>query len=369
MRPHSLPTRLRLLALGLVGWTVIGLVFALPAVAAGNDASRVLLGSLAQWWSWGVLAVAIVTTDRRLPISPQRMGRRLLAHLPLSVVFTVLHLYLLVAVRGVLGLGAIQDAFSPLVLTTAFRGMILWSWLVYWLIVGAWMARTYHARFVASELQVARMERLSTEARLHALRLQLDPHFLFNALNTISSHVDRDPKLARRMIEHLGDLLRASLDGAPAPLVPLATELVVLDHYLAIQRIRFGDRVRIAQRIDPEAHRALVPPLVVQPLVENAIRHGLSPRASGGTVTVTATRAGNLLRLSVEDDGVGLAVPGGAPAGVGLGLSITRQRLEGLYPGGGVSLALRSRPAGGTVAEVVVPFAEAHASALESSIA
>ena len=162
MRLHSRSPRLRPLGFGLLGWTAVGLIFAVPAVAAGNDASRAVLGSLAQWWSWGLIALVIVAADRRLPISPHRIAPRLLAHLPLSVVFTVAHLYLLVAVRGVLGLGALQDAFTPLVLTSALRGMILWSWLVYWLIVGAWMARTYHARFVASELQVARMERLST---------------------------------------------------------------------------------------------------------------------------------------------------------------------------------------------------------------
>ncbi len=118
--------------------------------------------------------------------------------------------------------------------------------------------------------------------------MQLDPHFLFNALNTISSQVERDPRLARSMIEHLGDLLRLSLESRDREEIPLAEELAFLDHYLAIQRIRFGDKLKIEIRIDPEVLYAPVPCLFIQPLVENAIRHGISRRASGGTVIVSA---------------------------------------------------------------------------------
>ena len=136
--------------------------------------------------------------------------------------------------------------------------------------------------------------------------MQLDPHFLFNALNTISSQVERDPKLARGMIEHLGDLLRLSLESKDRQEVPLAEEMAFLEHYLAIQKIRFGDHLRIETQIAPEVKYASVPCLFVQPLVENAIRHGISRRASGGTVTVSAQRDGNRLDIRVLDDGVGL---------------------------------------------------------------
>ena len=141
---------------------------------------------------------------------------------------------------------------------------------------------------------------------MHALRLQLDPHFLFNALNTISSQLEADPRLARAMIEHLGDLLRLSLAINQQQQVPLADELAFLDHYLAIQRIRFGDRLRFEQSIDEAARDAMVPSMTIQPLVENAIRHGISPRASGGGVRLIADCHADNLRISVEDDGVGL---------------------------------------------------------------
>ncbi len=188
-----------------------------------------------------------------------------------------------------------------------------WHWLNYWLILGAWQAYRYYDHYLADELRLERLEKNFSEARLNALRMQLAPHFLFNALNAISSQLERDPKLARRMIGHLGDLLRLSLESKDRQEVPLAEELAFLEHYLAIQKIRFGDNLRIETKIAPEVKYASVPCLFVQPLVENAIRHGISRRASGGTVIVSAQRDGNRLDIRVLDDGVGL------PAGWTLG--------------------------------------------------
>ena len=128
--------------------------------------------------------------------------------------------------------------------STGSAGFI-WSSLIYWMIAGALQAYRYYERYMSSELQLERMEKSYSQARLNALRMQLDPHFLFNALNTISSHVERDPKLTRLMIEHLGDLLRMSLESKDRQEVPLAEELAFLDHYLAIQKIRFGGRLKV----------------------------------------------------------------------------------------------------------------------------
>ena len=159
---------------------------------------------------------------------------------------------------------------------------------------------------MSSQLRTRAMEKSYSQARLNALRMQLDPHFLFNALNTISSHVERDPKLTRLMIEHLGDLLRMSLESKDRQEVPLAEELAFLDHYLAIQKIRFGRRLKVEIDVAPEVRYASVPSLFLQPLVENAIRHGISHRASGGTVQVTAEPVGGKLAIRVADDGAGL---------------------------------------------------------------
>jgi LytS/YehU family sensor histidine kinase len=200
------------------------------------------------------------------------------------------------------------------------------------------------------------LERSFSEARLNALRMQLDPHFLFNALNTISSQVERDPRLARGMIEHLGDLLRLSLESKDKQEVALAEELAFLDHYLAIQKIRFGDHLRVDIRIAPDVKYASVPCLLIQPLVENAIRHGLSRRSSGGNVTISAQCVKGQLEIRVLDDGVGLPPGWTLEASSGLGLAVTRERIAGLHPDGRSHFAVRRRAAGGTEVEILLPL-------------
>jgi LytS/YehU family sensor histidine kinase len=264
-------------------------------------------------------------------------------------------MYLLAAVTALVGVGPWRAAYDSQTLVNALRGMFLWSWLVYWLILGAWQAHQYYERYLSSELRMERLERRFTEARLNALRMQLDPHFLFNALNTISAQVERDPRMARTMIERLGDLLRRSLDLRDKEEIPLAEELAFLDHYLAIQRIRFGNRLKIEIDVDPAVRYTPVPCLLLQPLVENAIRHGLSPRASGGTIVVSVCAIDRLLQISVVDDGVGLPAGWSLEASPGIGLSLTRDRILGLYPGVG-RLVVRPRAEGGTEASVTLPL-------------
>jgi LytS/YehU family sensor histidine kinase len=234
--------------------------------------------------------------------------------------------------------------------------MFLWSWLVYWLIFGAGQVYHYYEHYLSSELQMERLERNFSEARLNALRMQLDPHFLFNALNTISSQVERDPRLARRMIEHLGDLLRLSLESKDRQEVPLAEEMAFLDHYLAIQKIRFGEHLRVEMQISPEVKYAFVPCLFVQPLVENAIRHGISRRSSGGTIVISADRIDGHLDIRISDDGVGLPDGWTLENSTGLGLSVTRERIAGLYPNRASHFAVNRRSGGGTEVEISLPL-------------
>jgi two-component system, LytTR family, sensor kinase len=360
-------TWLRRSALAVAAWTVIGCVFALPNLAAGGDWRRSLLASFAQWWSWGLLTPLIVTVGSRLPLPGKRLPRRLAAHLAFSLLFTAAYVYVYAALRAALGMGAWRALLDIQTLVSALRGMFLWGWLVYWLVAGAWQAYHYYKRYLASELRTERLEREFTEARLNALRMQLDPHFLFNALNTISSQVERNPKLARGMIEHLGDLLRLSLETRDKQEIPLAEELAFLDHYLAIQKIRFGDRLRVETQIAPDVKYAAVPSLFIQPLVENAIRHGISSRSSGGTVTVTAQLSDNQLQIRVIDDGVGLPDGWTLEESAGLGLSITRDRITGLHPDGASRFSIQPRAGGGTEAEIRLPLrmigerADAHA--------
>src|SRR5579859_27812 len=343
----------------LVIWTAIGCVFALPGLAAGRDWLHPLLSSLAQWWAWGLLAPAIVNVDLRLPFSRTQMIRRIAAHLLLCPIFTAVYIYLFGAVLSVMRLAPWSHLADARLLLNALRGMFLWSALVYCLIVGVWQAYLYYGRYLSSELRMERLERSFSEARLNALRMQLDPHFLFNALNTISSQVEREPRLARQMIEHLGDLLRMSLENKDRQEVPLFEELAFLDPYLAIQKIRFGDRLRFETEIEAEVRQALVPCLVIQPLVENAIRHGLSSRTSGGTVSVSARRVEEQLEIVVADDGVGLPAGWTMAGSAGFGLSVTRERIRGLHPGSGSRFVVRRRRganSAGTEAVIWLPL-------------
>jgi two-component system LytT family sensor kinase len=335
-------------------WSALGVLFALPGLSSGSG-NRALLGSLAQWWCWGLVTPLIFWTDARLPFKENQLGMRIFAHLLASVVLTILYFYLVLAMRAFLGLGAwsvLAERFPP----AASRQGLLWSWVVYWVIFGAQQTFRYYKHYLASELRLEQMKRSFSQARLNALRMQLDPHFLFNALNTISSQVERNPRLARTMIEHLGDLLRLSLDARDRQEIPLAEELSFLDHYIAIQKIRFAENLRIEIQVTPEVKYALVPCLIVQPLVENAIRHGISRRALGGTVTVTAQRGPNQVEIRVADDGVGLPPGWTLETSSGMGLSVTRERIAGLHPDGNSRFSVRPRSGGGTEVEILLPL-------------
>ena len=337
------------------GWTAIGFLFAVPSLSAGAGRPA-LFGSIISWWAWGLLAPAITAIDRRLPISERQLALRILLHVLPSFLLTSFYFYLLVALRALFRLGSWSTIWHMQTLAAALRGMFLWSWLVYWLILGGRKSYQYYKRYLSVELQRERLERSFAEARLNVLRMQLDPHFLFNALNTISSQLERDPRLARAMIEHLGDLLRLSLESKDKQKVPLAEEMAFLDHYLAIQKIRFGEHLKISISVAPDVKYASVPCLLVQPLVENAIRHGISRRSSGGTVNISARRVNDQLEIRVQDDGVGLPTAWSAQTSTGLGLATTRERIEGLYPRGTGQFTINRRNGGGTEVEIVFPF-------------
>lgn len=281
---------------------------------------------------------------------------RILAHLPASILVTLLYSYLLNAMSSVVGLTGWGSMGAKGFLASISNGSLLGRWLVCCVILAARQTFRYYKHYLESELRLERMERSFSEARLNALRMQVDPHFLFNALNTISSQVERDPRLARTMIEHLGDLLRMSLEARDRQEIPLAEELAFLDHYVAIQKIRFADNLRIEIQVVPEVKYALVPSLIVQPLVENAIRHGVSRRASGGTVTVSAEPDANQLHIRITDDGVGLPPGWTLETSSGTGLSVTQERIVGLHPNGNSRFSVRPRAGGGTEADISLPL-------------
>ncbi|HEV2719450.1 MAG TPA: histidine kinase [Thermoanaerobaculia bacterium] len=217
--------------------------------------------------------------------------------------------------------------------------------LYYFAIVAAGYARVYFLRDREQAERSARLQAQLAEARLDALRMQINPHFLFNTMNAISALVERDPSGVRKMIARLSELLRRTIDSRATDEVPLRQELELLDRYIEIMEVRFQGRLRAERHIDDEALDALVPHFILQPLVENAIEHG-----NAGVLEIAARRDGNRLIVSVRDHGPGV---GSAPAGVGLGN--TRARLEELYRGA-ASFALREAEGGGAIAEIVMPY-------------
>lgn len=233
------------------------------------------------------------------------------------------------------------------------------SYATYWAVVVAGLAVEYHRLFVERDVRAARLEGALLGAQLAALQAQLQPHFLFNTLNAIASLIPEDPAAAEEMVESLGELLRSALRDAGRREIPLERELELVELYLSIQTTRFRGRLRVRRDVDPSLDRALVPPMLLQPLVENAIRHGIVARASGGTLSLRTSAVGrDRLELLVEDDGPGFAVDRDSSTGVGL--ANVRARLERLY-GGDASLDVGDRTDGGAFARVRLPLREAPA--------
>ncbi|GJG89353.1 hypothetical protein tb265_45340 [Gemmatimonadetes bacterium T265] len=366
---------------GVGAGTLIGLLFAghwyVRSPATGWAGA--LRETMPRWWVWGLVAPLVARVDRRVDCwlagrlgAGRRPTARLLRHLPLALGWTTVALAAQAALRPVIG------APPPPSWLRFVAVRYPWDVLVYGAIAGAAAAlaaaaeaRRRERDAAALAVRAARLEAGLAEARLHVLGAQLHPHFLFNALNTVSAYTAREPARARDLMAQLGELLRASLDHAARPEVTLAEELRFLDAYLATERARFADRLTVTVRADAAALGARVPAFVLQPLVENAIKHGITPRDAPGLVAVEArveasvehpgeahggTSDGDVrLVLRVRDDGVGL--PGGwrLPAHGGVGLRNAAARLESLYPGRH-RFSVRAAPDGGVLAEVEVPF-------------
>ena len=241
---------------------------------------------------------------------------------------------------------ALRDADPPT------RSLIEWEITMYWAFVILGHALAFRAEAQARAVREAQLESQLARAQFQALQRQLQPHFLFNTLHTISALVHRDVDAADRMIERLGDLLRMTLRRGDAAEVPLAEELEHVRHYLEIEQTNMGRRLTVSIDVPLDVMSCAVPALLLQPLVENAVRHGLAPRAAGGHVRIAAARAGSSLELSVEDDGIGF---GTGASRVGIGLENTRQRLQQLYGGGG-RFRLESPAHGGVEVRMTLPF-------------
>lgn len=353
VRPHARPNAW-LAAVGI--WAALGLVsFAarsLPDDGSATEPGPRLLYHLIHILTLGALTGAVVWIARRT--EAWRMWSRLGVHLVLAAVFGGL-----VALLAATALRAASPGATTALPLATFE----LHFLAYFVV----LAITHALDFVTwrrdqriedahLETRSARLEAQLARTELQILRSQLDPHFLFNALHVISELVHVDPSRADRMVARLGDLLRMSGALARSGDVRLRDELAFVNAYLEIQQARFGSRLRVVRDVDAATLDAAVPSLLVQPLVENAIRHGTSRRATGGQLEIVTRRVGSSLVIEVLDDGPGL--PADQLPDEGIGIGHTRARLAHLY-GDGSGLELEARPGGGTTARVRLPFARA----------
>lgn len=334
-------------------WTLVILLYSTGTEMRGQtlDWSQSIRTALAAWVGWALLVPLILRIDRLLPVARDALIPRLLLHIPLSLVFTLAFTLLFYAASQLLGAPVDPDMFArhPASLFSRF------NWLVYWVIVGGYVASEYQDQIRDRKVKTLELERLLAQSRLEMLRTQLHPHFLFNALNAISAHVEGAPRTARWMLEQLGDLLRLSLDHGEEQEIALQQELAFVDRYLKLQKIRYEDRLDVIVDVDPRALRAYVPTFILQPLLENAIRHGIATRSVPGQIEIQARLEGDTLSVSVLDDGPGLP-PGWDPErGLGVGLSNTKERLRRLYADK-QSFRIGSNSGGGVRVDLTLPY-------------
>jgi sensor histidine kinase YesM len=285
---------------------------------------------------------------RWFPFEAARWRKSLVVHLVCSAAFSLTYMVVRAWIGQWQSAASFEDAFKPLLVKTWHFNL-----LVYWVIVAVSQASEYYRKFRERELSALELEKRLAQAKLQALQMQLNPHFLFNSLHSVSALMHQDVEAADRMLTQLADLLRTALANSEMQEVPLRQELDFLQRYLQIEQTRFGDRLAVTLEIAPETLDAFVPNLVLQPLVENAIRHGIEPHAKPGRIKLRAHRQDGLLALEVCDSGAGLR--GGAPAAEGVGLSNTRARLRELY-GAAHHLELQDGSDGGLRVRLSIPF-------------
>ncbi len=322
---------------------------------------RVFANDLFGWSFWIAATPIVLWLGRRFPVERGRWWRVVPIHLIMCLLISVCH-----SAYGTFVNLYTQPFGPPRVprsFMESFAGRAVSQFhidlLIYATTLGLSYAVSYYLRYREREFRASQLETQLANAQLQTLKMQLQPHFLFNTLNGIAGLVrDSKNKAAVEMLAGLSDLLRYTLESAGKQEVPLKEELEFLELYLDIQQMRFSDRMKVEMEIEPETLDAMLPNLILQPLVENAIRHGISHRAAAGVVGVVARRDNGSLRIRIYDDGVGL---GNSTTRIeGVGLSNTRARLAQLY-GESQRFALSERAGGGTEAELVIPFVRAEA--------
>ena len=335
-------------ALGL--WAALVLLFAAPLALTGPISLRQAVSFGASFWAlWLLFLPAVAWLSFRFPIERRRLLRNAGLHL-LACLFIVTASKTAFRALDEIFHRSQRLEFSQLPERSpgkpnmrrmpsppgSFRPFLALraalDVLVYWSLVGVCQAITHFRRSQERERRAAELEARLTSAKLQALRMQINPHFLFNTLNSIAALVYVNPRAADEMLGDLSELLRRSLDSIEEQEVPLAEELEFIGAYLSIEQKRFGERLRLEQSVPDELMKAMVPALLLQPLVENAVRHGIEPQRAPGLISIEAKQEGKQLHLVVRDNGRGLPPEDSNNSGRrGIGLANTRARLQGLY--------------------------------------
>lgn len=343
------------------GWTLVGLFFVSPIIAQALAIQADIpwgkvVSTFLDWYIWGLLFPLIWWVSDRFPFEVRKLLPRVPIHLACGLVVSLLFVVLMTIKDSLLaGLGSGEVSFSNLHGVSGYLlGGIEVFLLPYFAIVAFLHAVSYYNKYRERQLKTTRLEAQLALAHLDMLKMQLQPHFLFNTLNAISALMHRDVDAADRMISLLSDLLRFSLEKDDRHQVSLQSELEFLNRYLAIEKIRFRDRLTIDVDVDPECMPAQVPRLILQPLVENSIKHGIAMRSAAGRIGIRGRHSGDRLQIQISDDGPGLT---GSAIREGIGLANTRARLEQIY-GTDHHFELRNGDTSGVLAHLEIPFEE-----------
>ncbi len=357
IRDQSLRTlSLAVAALGVASGIIASLTLT-PHQAAGAGRWYVVLKNASYWGVWALMipvavAVALAIRRRRWP-----WPLALFAHGAAGAACAGLHVSALAGIDLLLRYGLWRQALTWFQFITELSGStrltIEWELTMYAALAAFAYATALQAEVRRHAVSEARLEASLAEARLLSLQRQLQPHFLFNTLHAVSALIRRDPDTAEAMIERLGRLLRTTLRTGAAVEVSVAQDVAALNDYLAIEAVQMRERLTVSFAMDDDVMGAAVPALLLQPLVENSVRHGLQPRGRGGAIHVSARRASDDLCLEIVDDGMGLQPTAGG--GTGVGLANTRSRLEQLY-GSRQSFSLAAVESGGVRVRITLPF-------------
>lgn len=339
--------------ISVVGWTAYGLLYSYQVVAMAAEMDKtyawvdVLRTSMVGMWGWVPLTVGLLWLVSRVPIRRGNVLRSCSVLMAAALVAVALRALFIYGLDPWIGWYDAQPDFWSDVMWTSLHNNLLVSWIV----IGLAHALLFSDQASEQERRAAGLQVMLAQARLDAIAAQLNPHFLFNALNSIAELVHHDAERADRMLVGLSALLRRSLESSHRQWVSLGEELELITHYLDIEKVRFGERMQVQWSVALDCLGELVPPLLLQPLVENAVVHAIARRINPGTLRIAASLVPGGLWIEVEDDGAE-----GLPdaEGHGIGLTNTRDRLRALY-GTEATVSIDSTDAGGTRVSLHLP--------------